>query len=126
MQRQRYMIVEYSLATEKALGLDAQGFLVNHMHLHELLATYHWSRLDNDHVIVLGNYSISKQKELDNHPAVTILPHLASTKHLHKVSKKPAHWLALKSSLSLDDPSTMSDVVDVLHTIHGPIYAPLN
>lgn len=126
MLKQRYMIVEYHEHQEAALGIHENGSLVNHLPLHSMLGTYHWSRLDAEHVLLLGVYSVSKQPELDAHQAVSVLPHLASTKHLHKGVRKDAHWQALSKSLGLAAPSTMSDVVDALHTVHGPLYAPLS
>ena len=126
MVRQRYMILEYHRDTENKLVINNAGTLENHLPIHELLISHHWSRLDDEHVVVLGTYSIGNHKHLENHTRLSILPHLASAKPLHTAVKHQNHWHSLRQAVRADDiPLTMTDIVDDLEAIHGTVFGPL-
>lgn len=117
MNRQRYMIFEHpkSVATNST-----------YLAIHGLLANYHWARLDDTHVLVIGSYSVNRQKHLDAVDKLSILPHLASAKAIHNTVKKITHWHSLKNALGLEDTShTMTDVVDEIEASYGVVFGPL-
>ena len=96
--RNRYMIVEYSDEQQKKFlkePLDDHGNFKNHLPIHHLLGSCHWAQLDKEHIILLGDYEISNHVQLQNHPAVTMLPHLSSSKKLVNAVKKKTHFEAL-------------------------------
>ena len=128
MYKQRYLIVEYSIEDEakyrkNPVGLD--GKFQNYLHIHHMLGTYHWSRLDSQHVVLLANYSVHHHKALQEDHKVSLLPHISSAKPIHKVVKKSIHWEALRDKLEVDHDSSMDDILDALEEKHGAIFAPI-
>jgi hypothetical protein len=75
---QRYMIVEHPKSQE-ALCIE-EGCLKGQLPIHKHLQNYHWTRLDDTHVLVLGNYSVQHHDTLHNHDKCTVLQHTGSAR----------------------------------------------
>lgn len=120
----RYMVVEYAANVRgKGIQFDENGGFKNHMPLHHAIQEYHWSHLDQNHVILIGSFHPHYKKELDSRSDVSILPSTASSKAVSTSVKKSAHWAALKKNLGVSDTTTMVDVVELLAMKHGPLFA---
>ena len=127
---QRYMIVEYPKQDGDGMHVTPEGKLKNHLPIHELLGSYHFVRLDDDHVLVNGDFPIGHSVKLDKHPAVLVLPHVASAKSIsvHGLKfNRTSHANALVRNLSdkgITASSTMSDILDEVSEKFGPVFMP--
>jgi hypothetical protein len=124
MVRQRYIVVEHPRETETLHLIDKR--LGGVLPVHTLLTQYHWARLDDIHVVVIGGYGLPASNKLSAHPSVTVLPSLNSTRtiHAHCVKcGKLAHFNALAPQLGLTQTSTMGDFVDSIAERYGPVFS---
>jgi hypothetical protein len=124
--RVRYFIIRYPAASEKKFAdLDKDGRFIGTIPVHEWLAEYHWSRISEDFVLLLGEYSYQWQQALLDHVDVEMLPSVSSLRKLGTFLKKPGFWAALKTNLGVDDNATMDDILDRIEEKHGPIFGPI-
>lgn len=121
MKKLRYMVVEHS-RDEEELYIE-NGEVVGQVPIHHLLGAYHWTRLDDQHVLLMGSYSISHHATLANHEKVSVLPVMHSSKYIQNHEMKEQHKQALRAALRLDDDHTMEHVIEKLETHHSPIFA---
>lgn len=121
MRRHRYMVVEHSEAAAE-ITKDKQ-FHEYVLPIHTLLGTYHWQRIDAEHVFVTGYYDSSHHHIIETHPKVSMLPSIGSSKKLHVHLKAP-HYLALSKKLTLEADSTAADVAEAAEVQFGCIFAP--
>jgi len=116
MQRHRYLIVEHSYA-------PSEKFEETMLPVHTLLGTYHWAKLDDQHVFVTAKYALSHHTRIQGHAKVSVLPSMSSGKTL--VSHlKDRHWQALSAKLGLDHTATMTDAVELAEQVFGPVFSP--
>lgn len=121
MRKSRYMVVEHHINDEKLRIED--GKVIGQIAIHGLVGTYHWFRLDDNHVFMMADYSAKHHVAIHEHAKVSVLPVLGSVKHLHKHLKNK-HFLAAKKVFNLDETHTTEDIVDMIIAKHGPLYAP--
>lgn len=98
-----------------------------HVPIHYLLSNYYWTRLDADHVILVGSHSLSVHKELHEHSKVVVLPYLHHRKTIrehYQQKDKMAHHNALATNLELNDDDTMQELIDAVVVKHGHVFAP--
>jgi hypothetical protein len=123
---QRFAIVTHSSkdAELKLVG----GKIIGQMPVHDLVGSYHWFRLDDDHIMVMMNYAVSNHALLNSHPKVSLLPHIGSSRtiaqHIQKNSNNMVHKDALQIAFNLDDTHTMEDLTEMIVAKQGAIYAP--
>lgn len=119
-----YMTVEHHESTNLELvGNSIQG----QVPIHHLLSNYYWTRLDAEHILLVGSHSLSVHKDLHEHPKVVMLPYLHHRKTIHDhyhQKDKMKHHEALSKNLGLDHDATMQEVVDAAISKHGHIFTP--
>lgn len=96
--------------------------LANKQPIHDLVGNYHWHRLDDEHVIMVADYPVKNHKEIDKHPAVTIIPSLGSSKKLHKHISKQKHLDAIRKHFDITEDHTSEDLLDQLADKFGPMF----
>lgn len=117
MRRHRYFVVEH------AEPQDKKSFIDLIIPIHTLLGTYHWTRLDAQHILVTGYYEVSNHSALHNHPKVSPLPTVGSSKTLKAhLATKANHWNVLASNLSLTDNSTTADMAEKAEEKYGTMF----
>ena len=133
MRRYRYLIVAYHKDTADALCVE-NGLFKNHLPIHELLHEYHYTRIDDEHVLVNAEYPVSHHHLIDKHPHTLMLPSISSGKALHThavfvslkgLNNKQKHVQALMSRYKLDPTHTMSDLLEKIEEHEGPLLMPI-
>jgi hypothetical protein len=118
MRRHRYMVVEHPTAAEGEHHFNS--FVLP---IHTMLGTYHWARLDADHVFVTGYYEVSLHDRLAKHPKVSVMPSSSSGKPLkNHLAQKDSHWNALAAKLSIDSSASMTDLIDAAEAAFGAAF----
>lgn len=118
MRKQRYMIVEHPI--EKDVANNFHGMKV---HIHDHIGNYNWHRLDADHILLLGTYSVVSHKLLHSLTTVSVLPVVSSGKTVAD-SAKARHYMALKFRIPIKDHHTMSDLIEHAEIHFGPMLTP--
>lgn len=119
MRKSRHMVVEHHVKDEELKIVD--GRVTGKQPIHDLVGTYHWLRIDDAHIFMVADYSISHHVAIHAHAKVSVLPVVGSSKHLHK-HLKGRHFEALKNRFNLDETHTSEDIIDTIVAIHGPLY----
>jgi len=122
MKKIRYMVVEHPRENEK-LQIDGHK-ITGQVPIHDMLSEYHWARLNDNYVILMGNYSVGHHANLASHSKVSILPPENSVKKILAHPMQDVHKDALRMALSLDDEHTMEDVLVKLELLYGAVFAP--
>lgn len=123
----RYAIVTHHVKDQE-LRID-EGRIIGQQPGHDLMRSYHWFRLDDEHIMVSADYHLSRHAALHAHEKISMLAHTGSNKpvheHIHNKIKhehKGKHWHALKKHLDLDETHTMEDMIDKIVEKHGPMF----
>ena len=132
MRRYRYVVVAYHKDTAEALCLE-NGFFKNHLPIHELCHEYHYTRIDDEHVLVYAEYPVSHHHMIANHKHALMLPSVSSNKPIHAHAmhlsttgpNKHPHAMALLKRYSLDESHNMSDLLDAVEQHEGPLLMPI-
>jgi len=127
MKRQRYIVVRYPVSSEKKHRVE-NGIFKDHLPIHELLHEYHWERLDDNFVLVTGEYTIGHHHMIMNHPHAHMLPSLGSGKKLYKHGidcGKQEHTKALIDRFKLNETHSIADLLDELEGKMGPMLLPV-
>lgn len=125
MSTERYMIVEHK--RDEADLYAVGGKVYGRISIHTLLRSYHWHRIDDTHVILLGSYSSRHHNTLATHPRVTLMPHLSSSKQLKKhfdQKGKLHHYHALSKVFAMGENAAMGDFLDHVEEHLGPVFQP--
>ena len=124
MTNTRYMVVDHARSESSLTRED--GVLKGQIAIHSLLTNYHWARITEDHVLLIGSFSIANTTKLRNHAKVSVLPHANSQRNLksHLSGRRPDHYQALVSKLGIDDTCFMAHLLDKLENALGPVFAP--
>lgn len=126
MRRSRYIIVRWPRATADNITIE-NGLFKNHLPIHELLHEYHGTRIDDEFVLLQGEYPIGHHNLIVDHPHALMLPSMLSGKTLHehgKANGKDKHIKALFKKFNLDKTHTLSDLIDAMEGKVGPLLLP--
>ena len=122
----RYCVVTHR---DQVLSIS-EGKIIGKQPIHDLVSNYHWFRLDVNHIFMVAEYPMSSHAPLHAHALASMLPHVSSAKpiqaHLQKTAlgvNKDNHWQALQTYLGLADEHTIEDVIDIVVSKHGPLFA---
>jgi hypothetical protein len=118
MFRHRLMVVEHPVSRDKG-----KSFAEMAIHIHSLLGTYHWARLDENHVLLTGNYPIKHHDKLHNMETVSVMPPMASGRTI-KEKLKDKHYVVLANRLHLAPEHNMSDLIETAEQHYGPLFSP--
>jgi hypothetical protein len=94
--------------------------------VHHLLADYHWTTLDTEHVLLLGQVHPTSVHDLDHHPAVLLMPSLFSSKCIFQHADergKSDFCIPLRECLSLQPQHQAMHLAEIAHDLHGRIFA---
>jgi hypothetical protein len=120
------MIVKYAASVAEKLGTDENGKFVNNLPIHDLLGSYHWARLDDDYVFVIGSFSVENTLAIADREDTLMLPYNASGKRLLRYgsdSNRQLQIASLAARFNLTDQDTMSDLLDQVSTF-GVVFMP--
>ena len=128
MRRYRYMVVRHHKDVAAKMTI-VNGRFENHLPIHHLLLSYHWTRMNDEFVLVYGEYAIGHHNALADHEHVLMLPSTGSAKNLlqHGEDKgKKVHAESLIARYkSLHSDSTLSDLLDELESTEAPLLVPI-
>lgn len=114
------MVVEHSTDHD---GAFEKGFYFGVPHIHGMLGNYHYARVDDKHILLIGTYSLQHHNTLHNMDTVSVLPMLSSVKAVKTHGQvKGHHWRALCDGMSLADDSIMEDVLYRAEILYGPVF----
>ena len=127
MRKYRYMVVRHphSVASNTRI---VNGLFENHLPIHELLHEYHWSRINDEFVLVQGEYSVGHFKMLSENAHTWLLPSIGSAHILAKHGNtrgKEEHSRALHSRYNLPVGAAMPDLLDAIEEQEGPLFSPI-
>lgn len=115
----------YAVVTHPKVTLSLSGNkIVGKQPVHELVQNYHWVRLDNEHIFMVANYSVSQHTALHVHDKVSMLPHISSSKKVLSSITNEKHKNVMVSALGLAAFHTMEDLIDIVISKHGAVFAP--
>lgn len=120
----KYMTIAHH---ESVAHCIENGKVLGRVPVHNLMSNYYWTRLDAEHILLMGSHPLSSHNALNEHPDVVVLPflhHRKTLKEHYKHKDKMGHHAALSKNLSLDEDATMQELVDAAIAKHGAVFAP--